>query len=155
MMRWILSLVVTALLVLSADAARAQAADGVKGLDEAWTAAAKKGDAEAIVALYAADATYYALDAFEARGTAAIRKSYADWFGAVTVTDAKFDSAYTTSGDLSIGYGTATVTMQPKGGGAAQTVTVRVTEVAKKVGGKWKYLVDHASAPMPPPPPSK
>jgi len=151
----LVSIALAALLVLSADAARAQSADGVKGIDEAWTAAAKKGDVEAIVALYAPDAVYFPPDAFELRGTAAIRKSYADWFGAMTITDAKFDSTYSTSGDVSIGFGTATVTMQPKGGGAAQTVTVRVTEVAKKVGGKWKYVVDHASAPMSPGPSSK
>jgi uncharacterized protein (TIGR02246 family) len=149
------SLVAVMLLMLWADAARAQSADGVKGLDEAWVAAAKKGDVEAIVALYAPDAVYYPPDAFELRGTAAIRKSYTDWFAAMTIPEAKIESAYTTSGDLSLGYGTATVTMQPKAGGAPQTVTVRVTAVAKKVGGKWKYLVDHASAPLPEPSSSK
>ncbi len=45
--------------------------------------------------------------------------------------------------------------MQPKAGGAPQTVTVRVTAVAKKLGGKWKYLADHASAPLAEPPSSK
>jgi len=143
------------LLVLSADAARAQSADGIKGVDEAWVAAAKKGDVEAIVALYAADAVYYPPDSFEARGTAGIRKAYTEWFAAVTIAEARIESTYTTSGDLSLGYGTATLTMQPKTGGAPQTVTVRVTAVAKKVGGKWKYLADHASAPLPAPPSSK
>jgi ketosteroid isomerase-like protein len=51
-----LSLVMLMLLVLSADAARAQSADGIKGVDDAWVAAARKGDVEAIVALYAPDA---------------------------------------------------------------------------------------------------
>src|SRR5215218_9776264 len=69
------------LLVLSADAARAQSADGIKGVDDAWVAAAKRGDVEAIVALYAPDAVYYPPDAFEVRGAAAIRKAYTDWFG--------------------------------------------------------------------------
>jgi uncharacterized protein (TIGR02246 family) len=142
------------LLVLSADAARAQSVDGVKGLDEAWAAAAKRGDVEAIVALYAPDAVYYPPDSFELRGTAAIRKSYTDWFAAMTIPEATFDTTYTTSGDLALGYGTATVTMQPKAGGPPQTMKVRVTAVAKKVGGQWKYLADHASAPLPQQPPS-
>jgi uncharacterized protein (TIGR02246 family) len=154
-MKGTLSLVAAMLLVLSADAVRAQSAEGVKSLDEAWVAAAKKGDVEAIVALYAPDAVYYPPDAFEARGTAAIRKAYTDWFAAMTLAEARIESTYTTSGDLSLGYGTATVTMQPKAGGAAQTVTVRVTAVAKKVGGAWKYLADHASAPLPAAPSSK
>src|SRR5215207_8944648 len=119
-----LSLVMLMLLVLSADAARAQSADGIKGVDDAWVAAA-------------------------------IRKAYTDWFAAVTIPDARIESTYTTSGDLSLGYGTATLTMQPKAGGAPQTLTVRVTAVAKKVGGKWMYLADHASAPLPEPPSSK
>jgi uncharacterized protein (TIGR02246 family) len=150
-----LSLVMLMLLVLSADAARAQSADGIKGVDDAWVAAAKKGDVEAIVALYAPDAVYYPPDAFEVRGAAAIRKAYTDWFAAVTIPDARIESTYTTSGDLSLGYGTATLTMQPKAGGAPQTMTVRVTAVAKKVGGRWKYLADHASAPLPEPSSSK
>jgi len=154
-MKGTLSLVAVLLLALSADAARAQSADGIKGVDDAWVAAAKKGDVEAMVALYAPDAVYYPPDAFELRGTAAIRKAYADWFATVTIPDARIESTYTTSGDLSLGYGTATVTMQPKSGGAPQTVRVRVTAVAKKVGGQWKYLADHASAPLPEPPSSK
>jgi uncharacterized protein (TIGR02246 family) len=151
-MKRTLSLIAVMLLVMSVDAPRAQSPDGVKGLDEAWAAAAKKGDVEAIVALYAPDAVYYPPDAFELRGTAAIRNYYTDWVGAMTIQDVRFASTYTTSGDLSLGYGTATVTMQPKAGGAPQTMTVRVTAVAKKVGGQWKYLADHASAPLPQPP---
>ena len=154
-MKITLSLVALMLLGLSADAARAQSRDGIKGVDDAWVAAALKGDVEAIVALYAPEAVYYPPDVFEARGKDAIRKVYAAWFAAVTITQAKIDSTYTTSGDLSLGHGTATVTMQPTGGGAPQTMTVRVTAVAKKVGGKWMYIADHASAPLPEPPSPK
>ena len=34
-------------------------------------------------------------------------------------------------------------------------MSVRVTAVARKIGGKWLYVIDHASVPMPPPPPPK
>ncbi len=115
-MKRTLSLVAIMLLGLSADAARAQSPDGIKSVDDAWVAAAQKGDVEAIVALYAPEAVYYPPDVFEARGKDAIRKVYAAWFAAVTITQAKIDSTYTTSGDLSLGHGTATVTMQPTGG---------------------------------------
>jgi uncharacterized protein (TIGR02246 family) len=151
----LLPVVVAVLLLGGADGARAQSADGVKAVDEAWEAAAKKGDVEAVVALYAPDAVYYPPDMFELRGTEAIRKSYADWFGAMTITAAKIDSTYQNAGDVSVGWGTATLTMQPKAGGAAETVTVRVTAVAKKIAGKWQYILDHASAPMPAPPATK
>jgi uncharacterized protein (TIGR02246 family) len=150
-----LSLVLAVLFVVCVDGALAASADGVKGVDEAWVAAAKKGDVDAIVALYAADAVYYPPEEQELRGTTAIRKSYTDWFAAMTITDARIDSTYATSGDLSVGWGTATVTMQPKAGGAPQTLTVRVTAAAKLINGKWQYIADHASAPMPPPAASK
>ena len=51
-MKRTLSLVAIMLLGLSADAARAQSPDAIKSVDDAWVAAAQKGDVEAIVALY-------------------------------------------------------------------------------------------------------
>jgi ketosteroid isomerase-like protein len=46
------------------------------------------------------------------------------------------------------------MTVEPKAGGAAQTMEGRFTSVAVRKGGKWMYVVDHASAPMPPPAPA-
>jgi len=74
---------------------------------------------------------------------------------AVVINDASIDAQYQTSGDMSVGFGKATLTMTPKAGGSPQIMSVRVTAVARKIGGKWLYVVDHASAPMPPTPPPK
>jgi uncharacterized protein (TIGR02246 family) len=142
------------LVLLMAAPAYAQA-DGVKGVDEAWIRAVKAGDVEGLVALYAPDAVLYAPDATEARGTAAIRSYYTGMIGAVTVTQAVIDSQYQTTGDLSVGFGTATLTVTPKAGGSPEMMTVRVTAAARKIGGKWLYVADHASVPLPPPPPVK
>jgi uncharacterized protein (TIGR02246 family) len=125
---------------------------GAKTVDDAWVVAAKAGDVNALVALYAPDAVLYMPDAMEARGTAAIRKAYEDMLGGMKVTDARIDSQYQSAGDLSVGYGTATLTMVPKAGGAPQTMTVRVTAACRKIDGKWLYVADHASVPAPPPP---
>jgi uncharacterized protein (TIGR02246 family) len=130
----------------------ASAQDGLKGVDEAWVRAVKAGNVDAVVALYAPDAVLYPPDAVEARGTAAIRASYAEMLGAMVINDATIDSQYQTSGDVSIGFGKASLTMTPKAGGSPTVVSVRVTAVARKIGGKWLYIVDHASAPLPPPP---
>jgi ketosteroid isomerase-like protein len=43
------------------------------------------------------------------------------------------------------------LTVVPKAGGEA-IPTSRATVVVKKIGGKWLYVVDHASVPLPPPP---
>ena len=125
---------------------------GAKVVDDAWTKAANAGDVEALVALYAPDAVLYAPDSMEARGTAAIRALYSEMFAANTVSNASITATYQTSGDLSTGWGTAALTMTPKAGGAAQTFSVRVTAVAKKVNGKWLYVADHASVPAGPAP---
>ena len=67
-------------------------------------------------------------------------------------SNASINCTYQTVGDLSVGWGTATLTMTPKGGGAPQTMTVRVTAGVKKINGKWLYVADHASVPMGPSP---
>src|SRR6185436_11037816 len=137
---------VAALVIFGANAAPARAQEqGAKIVDDAWVKAVTAGDVDAVVALYAPDAVLYAPDSMEARGTAAIRALYTAMFAANTVSNPTFTTTYQTSGDLSTGWGTVTLTFTPKAGGAPQTMTVRVTEVVKKVNGKWVYVADHAS----------
>jgi uncharacterized protein (TIGR02246 family) len=128
------------------------AQDGAKSVDDAWVKAVQAGDVEALVALYAPGAVLYPPDAMEARGTAAIRAMYTGMLSNSTISNPSIDAVYQTVGDLSTGFGTATLTMTPKAGGAPQTMTVRVTVVVKKIDGKWLYLADHASVPAGPPP---
>jgi len=58
----------------------------------------------------------------------------------------------TSSGSLAASSGTFSMTVEPKTGGAAQTMEGRYTSVAVRKSGKWMYVVDHASLPIPPPP---
>lgn len=139
------------LLLFALLASPAGAQQPGKTVDDAWIAAVKAGNVDAVVALYAPDAVLYAPDEMEARGTAAIRANYTNMLGAMTITDAQIDAHYETVGDLSVGYGTATLTMQPKAGGSPTRMTVRVTSAVKRIGGKWLYVVDHASVPPGPP----
>lgn len=135
-----------ALFALSVQPAAAQQ-HGAKIVDDAWIAAAKAGDVDAAVALYAPDATMFDVGGEPFHGTAAIRAHYQEWFGAVTITDVQLNATYVSSGDLSVGYGVASLTFTPKAGGSPQTMTARVTSAANKINGKWLYVVDHASAP--------
>lgn len=123
---------------------------GAKIVDDAWVAAMKAGNVDAVVALYAPDAVLYAPDDMQARGTAAIRAGYTSMLSGMTITEAVIDAQYQTVGDLSVGFGTATLTMVPKSGGSPTQMTVRVTDVARKIGGKWLYVADHASVPAGP-----
>jgi ketosteroid isomerase-like protein len=88
-----------------------------------------------------------------AKGRDAIRASYEKFFSANTVSDVRLDYDYSsTSGNLSVASGRYSFTAHPKAGGAAQNVTGRFTSVAARKSGKWMYVSDHASGPLPPPP---
>ena len=126
---------------------------GIAALDQAWIKAITANDLEAVLALYAPDAVMYPPDAMEAKGKEAIRDNYRGLLSAMTVQSAMItDSHYQTLGDTSIGWGRFTLKMVPKAGGDPIQMDGRFTAVAKKIGGKWLYVTDHASSPMPPPP---
>jgi uncharacterized protein (TIGR02246 family) len=147
------TLIVAVIAVVLVFEGRTSAQDGAKMLDDAWVKAAKAGDLEGLVALYAPDAVLYPPDMMEARGSAAIRKALADLLASGKITDMNVAGTYHTSGDLSISVGRVTLTMAPKGGGAPVKMEVRGTTVARRIGGKWLIVVDHASVPLPPGPP--
>jgi uncharacterized protein (TIGR02246 family) len=129
----------------------ALAADGPEGLDAAWVKAMKAQDANAAVALYAPDAVLWLPGAPEARGTKAIQDAYAGLLGTYTVTDVSIsDTHYETVQNIGVASGHFMMTLQPKAGGAPTIMGGRFSSVAKKVDGKWRYVVDHASAEPPP-----
>jgi len=122
-----------------------------KVVDHAWVQAMKANDLEAIMALYAPDAVAYFPDG-DFKGKEAIRKSWTDFLGMFTVKDATSEGTYETTGDTSLGWGFWSLTVVPKGGGEPIAMKGRATVVVRKIGGKWLYVVDHASVPLPPPP---
>ena len=127
-------------------------AQGIKDLDAAWVKAAKAGDVEGLVKLYAPTAVTYMPDEMKAKGTEEIRASFQKFLGASTVTEMTLSQDFeTTSGNLAASSGTFSMTVTPKGGGAAQTMEGRYSSVAVKKSGKWMYVSDHASVPLPPP----
>ncbi|HYX19510.1 MAG TPA: nuclear transport factor 2 family protein [Thermoanaerobaculia bacterium] len=135
--------------LLSGSAALAQ--EGAQTIDAAWMKAMKAGDVNGIMACYASDAVLWFPGDAEARGEKAIRDLYAGVLSTNTVTDVALTNAhYETSQNLSTGWGNFVMTLQPKAGGKAATMHGRFIDVAKKIGGKWKYVADHASADPPP-----
>ena len=124
---------------------------GAQMADQAWVKAMKANDPEATLALYAPEAVAYFPDG-DFKGKDAIRKSWTDFLAAFTVKDATSEGTYETTGDTSVGWGYWTLTVAPKAGGEPITMKGRATVFVKKIGGKWLYVVDHASVPLPPPP---
>jgi uncharacterized protein (TIGR02246 family) len=151
MRKWLVPVLLAAALTSSGRLTAAQQ-HPLQTLDEAWMKAAKAGDVAAITALYAPDAVLYPPDAMEVRGTDAIRKSWEGLFSGVTVNDGKIDAVYETAGNVSVGWGRFTMTVTQKASGRQETWEGRAMSVAKKINGKWLYVADHASMPLPPPP---
>ena len=129
------------------------AADGPEALDAAWVKAMKAQDANAVAALYASNAVLWLPNASEARGAKAIHDEYAGLLGTYTVSDVSLtDTQYETMGNTGIAWGHFMMALQPKAGGAPTIMGGRYSSVAKKVGGQWHYVVDHASVEPPPAP---
>ena len=123
------------------------AQDTPKDADAAWMKAMKANDLSAVVALYAPDAVMWFPEAPEARGTEAIRKTYAGYFDAYTVADVALTNVtHQTSGDLDANWGNYVFDLRPKKGGDPVVLKGRFVAVMKKIGGKWLLVADHASA---------
>ena len=137
------------LMLLAAAVPAAAAEHGAEMVDQAWVKAIKAQDLEAVMALYAPNAVAYFPDG-EYAGKEAIRKSWTDFLATFTVKDATSTGSYETIGDTSLRHGHWTLTVVPKAGGDPVPMKGRASVVTKKIGGKWLYVVDHASVPLPP-----
>jgi uncharacterized protein (TIGR02246 family) len=137
--------------LITALAVPALAQDGAKGVDAKWVKAFKAQDAVAVAALYAPDAVLWFPGTPEAKGKDAIQKTYQGFFDAYAVVDASLDAAQQTNGDLSSAWGHYVLTVKPKKGGDNVVLKGRYLDTAKKVGGQWVYVADHASAEPEPP----
>ncbi len=62
-----------------------------------------------------------------------------------TVKIAVTDISYVPVGDMIMAVGTATVDLQPKGGGDPVHVVERWTDLEKKIDGRWVYVMDHTT----------
>ena len=156
MRQWIGVLGVAALTVASFRSYAASAGeDGVQAVDAAWEKAVEANDLDAVMACYASDAVAWLPGSPELKGAEAIRQSYKELFATNTIKDASFsETHYTTVGERSVGWGRFSISLVPKGSDRPVVALGRFTEVAERRGGRWVYVVDHASAePVPAPKP--
>lgn len=125
---------------------------GLMTVDSAWSKAMLANDAAACAALYAEDAVLVLPGSGAIKGRKAIAEAYAGWFKDVKVTKAAvMDSHYRSAGRISSGWGSWTVTTEPKAGGSPTTDVGTWCAVAEQQkDGAWKYVSDHASIDPPP-----
>jgi len=142
-------------LVLIAGSAVASESS-LKALDARWKKALLANDAAALTNLYSPDAVVYPPDAVEARGREAIRKAFDSFLAGKKVIDFQLKvEKIEAHGSTALGWGRWTLKVALQTGGDPVVMEGRYTEVAKRIGGKWLFVADHASLPLTPSPASK
>jgi uncharacterized protein (TIGR02246 family) len=155
MTKWLL---VASLLVSTVPAFADEKADAAaRGLDEAFLKAAEAGDLAAVMALYADDAEIiWPGLGEEAMGKKAIEPQARDFIAGLksgTKLSLKSVNARHLTPDLITNSARWEETSTGPDGKPV-TKTLRTTEVSRKRGDKWVFVVDHASVGWPASPPS-
>lgn len=132
--------------VLAAD----KAADSVQAC---WQPAFEAMDANAVAQCYAPDAVLWLPGNPVMKGRDAIRDGYVGFFSAFTIKSMTLvEMGNSDRGGDRSSWGNFTLVTASKSDGKEVTQVGRYTDVSRKIGGKWMYLVDHASDDPPPAP---
>ncbi|MEO8747107.1 MAG: nuclear transport factor 2 family protein [Rhodanobacter sp.] len=138
--------IITAVFLLVFASSSYASESGVATVDAVWIKAMKSGDVAAVVNCYDKNAISWLTGAPIAKGSVETRAAYKRFLAAYSVKGVSITEAGSeTVGNKSVAWGTYRFTTALKAGGAPVTSTGRYTEIAKRVGGKWVYIVDHAS----------
>lgn len=130
----------------------ALAFDSPKALQDAFLAALHAEDADSIAACYTADAMNFTPDMLVGYGPDAARQSWGGFFEAFDIVSVELSEKHMVeSGDLAAAWGLYTMTVTPAAGGEPIVMQGRYMDVSRRIDGKWLYVADHASVPLPPP----
>lgn len=113
---------------------------------ECFAPAFKAGDADAVAACYADDAVMWFPGGPMARGRADIRDGFAGYFAGSTIKDMQLTlMGQEMVGDTRATWGTFVATSVDNKTGVETRETGRFNDLARKIDGRWLYVVDHAS----------
>ena len=121
-------------------------------LDQRFLDAFNKGDADALMATYwnSPNLVSFPPDAMMTHGYDATKTGTVEMFKNLAGGRLEFLTMHNDAhGDVVLGWGTWRLTSpgKPK----PQIIEGRYSDVKAMRGGKWVYLMDHASVPLPPP----
>ena len=134
------------------DAEKVAAAEA---LDQRFFEAFNKGDVDALMATYwnSPKLVSYGPDGMGTTGWDAARAGAVEMFKAMPGARLEAVSKHNdVHGDMVIGWGTWKMTIETPGG--PQVIEGRYTDAKMMHDGKWVYVMDHASVPLPPSPPA-
>jgi uncharacterized protein (TIGR02246 family) len=136
-------------------AAKADARSEIQALVDRLIVAFKAKDVDAIMKAYVPDQTLFVFDVVPPRqyvGAAAYRKDWQDFLAifAGPITVELSDFAVVSDHNLAYSHGIDRVTGTDKAGKAGKAIdlTVRVTDVYKKIKGQWLIIHEHVSVPV-------
>jgi len=154
-----LAVVVSALLLAGSLGALAQSKGGMKGdkaaieaLEKRYVEAFNARNLDAIMSVYAPGAQLFVFDAVPPReypSAEAYRKDWEGLFAAYPgpLSNAISEQSITVVGPVAYGHNIQTGYFTSKDG-ARTDVAVRVTDVYRKIGGKWLIVQEHVSFPV-------
>lgn len=124
--------------------------DSPQALQDAFMTAILNNDADAIAACYAEDAVNFTLDSMMGTGPESARESWGNFFSAFEVQKAELSEKHLeVHGDTAIAWGLFTIVATPREGGDPVEFRGRYMDVARDIDGRWLYVADHASMPLP------
>jgi len=123
-----------------------------QALQDAFMAALKANDAQALADCYSSNAVNFPVDSLVGSGPESAMQSWSSFFAAYKVVDASLSEAHLeVHGDTAIAWGLFTIMAEPAEGGDAIEMKGRYMDVARNMDGTWLYVADHASMPLPAP----
>lgn len=123
-----------------------------KALDQRFLEAYSKTDVDGVMACYwnSPDLVNYPPGAMEERGWQAVKDGIAEFFASAPGLKAELlETNYRVAGDVVFGWGKWRITIPT--GGEPMVISGRYTDIKARRDGKWVYVLDHASVPLPPP----
>jgi uncharacterized protein (TIGR02246 family) len=132
--------------------AKADAQADIKALEDRFIAAFKAKDLDAIMKVYVPDQTLFVFDVAPPRqyvGAAAYRKDWQEFFDSLDgpITIELTDLDVTADDNLGYSHSIQHVSGTDKQGKKVD-LTVRVTDVYKKINGNWLVIHEHVSVPV-------
>ena len=142
--------IATVLLLLTT--AHAAANETPQALQDAFMAAVISNNADAVAACYTDDAVNFTLDTMMGIGPESARRSWGSFFESFDVDKAELRETHLeVHGDTAIAWGLFLIVATPREGGEPVEFRGRYMDIARKIDGRWLYVADHASMPLPPP----